>query len=121
MQASKLKIRQLDRLKRRSGFLRVQREGGKWVSRSVILQAAPNEDGAPRIGFTVSKKVDKSAVKRNRIRRRLKAAVADVFPDHAKEGTDYVLIGRPATASTLYTDLKNDLKWCLKKLGYLKE
>lgn len=73
-----------------------------------------------RVGFTVTKRTEKSAVKRNRIKRRLRAVVADVMPDHAKQSCDYVLIGRSQTLTRPYETLCNDLKWCLKKTGYLK-
>ncbi len=89
----------------------------KWVSQSVVLQALPNDSGIIRAGYTVTKKTEKTAVGRNRIKRRLRAAAAEIVPLLAKEGHDYVLIGRAATADRPYQDLCNDLKWCLKKLG----
>lgn len=122
MQATHQQMKIVDRLEKRSDFLRLQREGTRWVSQGLILQAAPNGlDGRVRVGFTVTKKTEKSSVKRNRIKRRLRAAAADVLSLHAKPGTDYVLIGRTATATRPYGDLKNDLKWCLKRTGYLKD
>src|SRR5690606_10004801 len=43
MQARKEKTDTLDRLKKRSDFLRVQKAGKKWVSKTVIVQTAPSE------------------------------------------------------------------------------
>ena len=68
-----------------------------------------------RIGFTVSKKVG-NAVKRNRARRRLRAAVDEVAPFHAREGYDFVVIGRAATVKRPYEMLVNDLKTAFKRL-----
>ncbi|MCK5373872.1 MAG: ribonuclease P protein component [Alphaproteobacteria bacterium] len=68
--------------------------------------------------MTVSKRVDKSAVKRNRIKRRLRAVAADVLSQYAKDGVDYVIIGRKETAIFPYNSMINDLKWCLKRTGY---
>ncbi len=117
MQARKDDIKTLDRLKKRSDFLRVQKDGAKWVSKSVIVQAAAAVDGnARRYGITVTKHVSKSAVERNRIKRRLRAACADVLPGVLKHGTDIVLIGRAETARCDYDVLMRDLTWCLKKL-----
>lgn len=111
-----------DRLKRRSDFLRVndlsRREGAKWVSKSVILLAVPNEQAKSRIGITVTKKLEKTAVGRNRIKRRLRAACAEAFPGYAKDGLDFVLIGRQETATSPYADLIKDLRWCIKRLGH---
>jgi len=62
----------------------------------------------PRIGFTVTKKTG-NAVERNRIRRRLKAAVADVHGS-AAAGIDYVLIGRRQALSVSYDSLRDDMR-----------
>lgn len=119
MHASKDQIKALSILRKRSEFLHIQRRGQKWVSRGLILQICPNESLGKRIGFTVSKKVDKRAVKRNRIKRRLRGVVADVLNEHGKNDYDYVLIGRSLTAIRPYETLCQDLKWCLEKLNVL--
>ena len=100
----------------RSDFIAIQSGGEKWISQGLILQVRKNDLGLIRTGFTVSKKVDKSAVKRNRIKRRLRSVMADTLPKLAKEGYDYILVGRKLTATRSYDDLLKDLKWCLKKL-----
>ncbi len=110
----------IETIKKRADFVRMNASCTKWVSHGLILQAAPNELGQCRIGYTVSKRVDKSAVKRNRIKRRLRAVAADILPLHAKESCDYVLIGRVLSATRPYETLQKDLKWCLEKTGYSK-
>ncbi|MCL4678707.1 MAG: ribonuclease P protein component [Alphaproteobacteria bacterium] len=120
MHATKQQQATLTQLKKRADFLKM-REGSKWVSHGLILQIRENGTDAVRIGFTVTKRVDKSAVRRNRIKRRLRAAAADVLPAFARPGVDYVLIGREQTATRPYASLCNDLKWCLKKTGFLKQ
>jgi len=125
MHATKQQMKLLGRLKGRSDFLRVQQGGRKWVSKSLILQVAPCPHDAPiaaqqcRVGFTVSKRVSKSAVVRNRVKRRLRALAYDVLPLCAAQSHDYVLIGRPETGPRTYKQLQDDLKWCLKKLDML--
>ena len=119
--AQKSDLQKLRIIRKRADFLAMNKHGQKWVSRGVIVQVMPNETGDIRVGYTVSKKVDKSAVKRNRIKRRLRAAAADVLAFQAKDSHDYVLIGRPMTALRPYEDLAGDLAWCLKKLGVCKE
>ncbi len=117
-------ISQTPSLKKRAQFLRVQNSGQKWVSPGVILMAspvAPDQPGQVKFGLTVTKKLSKSAVVRNRIRRRLRAAAHDILPLHAKKGVDYVLIGRHETADLSYGKLCSDLKWCLKRLSCLNE
>jgi ribonuclease P protein component len=123
MHASTDQMKTVDRLLRRSDFLRVQKTGRKWVSKTVVVQMAPNapETGAgtaakPRFGLTVTKKSCGKAVTRNRIRRRLRAAAYDILPANALPGHDYVLIGRIDTETAAYDRLAADLKWCLKRL-----
>ncbi len=133
----------LGRLKRREEFLRVAGAKRKWVAPGLILQAARVEragrggagngdthkanSGGPksgghgvRVGLTVSRKVGKSVV-RNRVRRRLRAVVAEVMPVHAKAAFDYVIIGRSRTVSRPYPALVRDLKTALDRLGAFRE
>lgn len=116
MKATKEQIQKLGRLQKRSAFLLTQKNGKKWVSPSVIVMAAPRDNDEMRFGLTVTKKIDKRAVVRNRIRRRLRALALDVLPLHAKGGMDYILIGRTETLDKPYEDMIKDLKWCLKRL-----
>ena len=106
----------LNRLKRRSQFLRTASAGLKWVTPGMIVQGRRRaqsrddlraEDGAG-IGFTVSRKVG-NAVQRNRAKRRLRAAVDAVMPLRADDGFDYVLIGRKETLERDFNALLGDL------------
>jgi ribonuclease P protein component len=115
----------LDRLKKRADFLRVAALRRKWAAPGLILQAAPApgtelQADSLRVGFTVSKKVGNS-VCRNRARRRLKAAVAEIFPAHAGSGLDYVVIGRKETLERPYSLLLQDLLAALKRVGALQK
>lgn len=109
-------------LKKRRDFVRVAK-GIRMVVSTVILQAAPSlsEQKVPfKVGFTTTKKIGKAVV-RTRVRRRLRAVVREVFFDHAKDNVEYVLIGRYNTANCPYKDLKNDVKWALKKANKMIE
>jgi ribonuclease P protein component len=114
------------RLKRRAEFLRVAGGRRKAVTPGLILQALerPREDAAmlnadtndaPRVGFTASRKVG-IAVARNRARRRLKAAAAQVMPRHAAPGHDYVVIARLETLKRPFPALLGDFAAALKHL-----
>lgn len=117
MQADKQQIAKLGRLKERADFLRIQQAGRKWVAKGLVLQICENTGHGLRYGITVTKKTSPSAVVRNRIRRRLRAAACDVLAIQGAENTDYVLIGRPDALTRPYDDLKNDLAWCLRRLN----
>ena len=116
-----------DILKKRKQFLRVAASRRKWVTPGFVLQLrmrtvdteAGGDGRAPepsRVGFTVTKKVGNSVI-RNRVKRRLRAAVAEVVPLCAPAGNDYVLIGRKRALERSFRLLTSDLKWALRKLN----
>ncbi|WEK03674.1 MAG: ribonuclease P protein component [Candidatus Devosia phytovorans] len=96
----------LRRLIKRSQFQRAAR--GNRAGRSAFgLQMIAAEEAQPGIGFTVTKKTGNSP-ERNRIKRRLRAAVTacarDFVPHH-----DYVLVGRREALTEPFTKLVSDL------------
>ena len=105
----------------RADFLRVAAARRRAVFPGLILQAAPRpQSGAATapfgVGFTASRKVG-NAVRRNRAKRRLRAAAAALIPTHGRPGTDYVLIARAATADQPYGALLADLATALRRVG----
>jgi ribonuclease P protein component len=62
----------------------------------------------PRLGIAVSKRVDKSAVARNRIKR----VCRDYFRLHSQDycAAEYVLIAKPDAAKTLAVNWRADLE-----------
>lgn len=107
----------VERLVRRSQYLRVARARKYIVSKGLILQFEikdPNEGGNKhRVGFTASKKVG-NAVIRNRARRRLKSVVNDVLTSSEEQPLDLVLIGRASTLKRSYDELLSDFRFALK-------
>ncbi|MGN6462651.1 MAG: ribonuclease P protein component [Pseudolabrys sp.] len=69
---------------------------------------------APRVGFTVTKKIG-NAVERNRIRRRLREVVRLSDPRHLRSGHDYVLIGRRAALTLPFVRLTQDFDGALRR------
>jgi ribonuclease P protein component len=81
------------RLRKRAEFLAVRR-GEKRRGRLLLVEVlARGDDGPPRVGFTVTKKVG-NAVVRNRVRRRLREAVRVHAAGDMATGSDYVIVGR---------------------------
>ncbi len=109
-------------LKKRAEFLRL-RGGARFATPSFVLETRPRPNGGlqsaagPRFGFTVTKKLGKAVV-RNRIRRRLKAAVALVAPGRAHPEHDYVLVARPAAFDRAFPDVKKDLERALQRVHH---
>ncbi len=107
----------LSRLKVRREFLRAAK-GRKWGTTSAVLQAnatMSRQTDAMRIGFTATKRLG-NAVVRNRAKRRLRAAAADVFPELGRPGFDYVLIARPGALTQPYKLLLDDIREALKRV-----
>lgn len=132
-------------LKQRSDFLRA-RDGERYHGKGFILQAVrqrahDREDARCRFGITVSHKAVRGAlvgregrkgqgqgnhptakkrgalsVKRNRMRRRLRAALTDILPRLNLFGVDFVVIGRPGLATIKFEILTKDLEKGFQKL-----
>src|SRR6185437_1208629 len=113
----------LVRLKNRADFLRVAATRRRAVRDGLILQVAPQpeadqselEIGELRVGYTASKRVGNEVV-RNRAKRRLRAAAAEILARDGRKGTDYVLIARADTPSRPYRDLVGDLASALRQV-----
>ena len=122
----------VDRLKKRSEFLAVAAANRRWTTPGLVLQArtyptqhdqTESPDAQPasgaavlRVGFTATKKIG-NAVKRNRARRRLRAAVDAVLRGTGTAGADLVVVARQGTIERPYGELQNDLRTALKRLG----
>jgi len=77
--------------------------------RLFLVEALTRGDSdAPRVGYTVTKKVG-IAVVRNPIRRRLKEAVRTHAADDMATGNDYVIVGREDVLGTPFGLLKAEL------------
>jgi ribonuclease P protein component len=59
-----------------------------------------------------------NAVVRNRAKRRLRAAAAQILARDGRRLTDYVLIARQLTALRPFTELLNDLEMALRQVGH---
>lgn len=108
-------------LKKRADFLRL-RGGARWANPSFVLETKPRlqavaEQFGPRFGFTVTKAMG-GAVVRNRIRRRLKAAVVATAGPHARAEYDYVIVARAASETRSFDALKKDLEQAFQRVHH---
>lgn len=104
------------RLTRGSDYRLVVRRGNRCGGARLITSMMPTgEARAPRFGFIISKQVG-TAVVRNTVRRRLKAACAEALL-RVPQGTDVVIRALPASADASFTELRTDLDRCLGRLA----
>ena len=92
-------------------FRTVLRGGKRITARGMVLLRHQTGDGLPRLGLVVPKSAG-NAVRRNRIKRRLRhaAATLDLQP-----GNDYVIIATSQTGEMPYGDLVDRLRRALAK------
>jgi ribonuclease P protein component len=69
-----------------------------------------------RYGITVTKKIG-GAVVRNRMKRRLRALVRELFPENGVRGADHVLIGRAGGVERDFALLRGELVKALRRLA----
>ncbi|MCB1516909.1 MAG: ribonuclease P protein component [Hyphomicrobiaceae bacterium] len=101
-------------LRQRAQFVRAAR-GSKANGRFFVLQAAACVEPDAGIGYTVTKRVG-NAPERNRIKRRLRAAVRQ-STDLFRPNTDYVLIGRRPALYAQFDELLEALGQMVQRLN----
>ena len=104
-------------LKCRKDFQSV-RKGRRFATQAFVLEGRQRTTGVAegaRFGFTVARAVG-GAVERNRIRRRLKAAVKSVQMSHARADFDYVVVARRWALEAAFEVLVRELARGLDRL-----
>lgn len=104
----------IERLRKRRDFLKAQK--GRRANTGLFSVLAVRKDAGPaRIGYTVSKKVDNRAVKRNRIRRRLKEATLLEGEAFRNAPADFVVIARRDALTADFSRIRSDLRRAMAK------
>lgn len=119
------------RITKRRDFLAAASKGNKVVASTLVLQGyypfggddagadIPFSELPMRVGFTVTKRTGNSVV-RNRIRRRLRAAVDQVLPEAGRPGWEYVVIGRARAKEESFDIILRDLRYAVRKAAKLE-
>ena len=95
------------RLRARADFNKCYSKGSTGRGKYITVKSTPNNKSHIRLGVVVSKKVSKSAVARNRIRRRISAIVRENIDN--KMPVDIVIIANNQSLEASFTDLNNDI------------
>ena len=105
------KTLKINTIKKRSAFLQTQKHGVVCKKPLILVAASGNNLAAPRVGFTVSKKIGK-AVTRNKIKRRLRSITQNHLCQEplATMALDFVFIATPKTAKADFLPLQNQVK-----------
>jgi ribonuclease P protein component len=103
-----------NRITRGADYRATVRKGARFTADNTIAYVRPNPDpDVVRFGFIVSKTVG-NAVRRNLVRRRLKAAAYEVLPALRESagtvgGVDIVIRALPASAEARWATLHEEL------------
>jgi ribonuclease P protein component len=96
-------------------FERVYRNGSVYRGKLFSVHVLPNTIGKLRLGLSVSKKVG-SAVKRNKVRRRLKEVFRSSM-ERLSGDLDFVISARPAAAEATFEELNEEFLRSLHRFG----
>ena len=111
-------MKSLETIKKNYEFRRLYSKGKSEVSPMMVVYCRRNGQGISRVGFTVSNKLG-NAVKRNRIRRRLREIYRLNLPK-LRPGTDIVIVARARCAWSSYRQIERAFLNACEKLGLLE-
>ena len=98
-------------IKKRVDFLKVSKSGKKIFTKGFILQkykrTMDSKNDSIRIGFTITKKIG-GAVIRNKIKRRFRTIIREIFSKYLRKNYDYVIIANKKSLIMDYKELKSD-------------
>ena len=106
------------RLRRRSSFDVIYRRGKSFSDKYLVLLTLDGKLPQPKVGFVVGKKVGK-AVRRNKVKRRLREIFRALLPD-VKGHTSYVVVARSLAADLGFDQLRQSLVALLVKADKLR-
>ncbi|MFY8114223.1 MAG: ribonuclease P protein component [Rhabdaerophilum sp.] len=108
-------------LRKRSDF-KAASAGFRFSTPGFTLLRKPGiaEDGRVRIGLTVTRKIG-NAVVRNRIRRRLRAAIQGLARSHQGPAMDLVILARSGLLTQPFGSIEADLARAVAALGMRPE
>lgn len=108
-----------EKLKQNIDFRRIYGRGEAFVNPAFVAYALKNRNGRVRLGITVSKKLG-GAVERNRAKRLLTAAFAEVAGE-IKGGYDIVLVARVRILKHKSTEIAAMLEKRLCQAGIIEK
>lgn len=106
------------RLSRGEDWRRVHSTGATVHRPGLVVKVLKNKRTVTRFGISVSTKVSKLAVVRNRVKRQIRAAV-ERHIGHTQSGLDVVIIARTSLAGKPYELIEREVNQGLKKARVL--
>ena len=107
------RMKRKNRLTSATEFRRVRRTGKSYAHPLVLLIASPSDQAYSRYGVSASRAVG-GAVKRNRAKRRMRAALREF---ELSSGWDLILVARSGLDDAPWPDVVNAISGLLEKAG----
>ncbi len=104
------------RLRKSADIERLFKSGRSLLSPVFSLKMARNSLGITRVAIIVGTKVHKRAVRRNLVKRRMRAVMAELLPQ-LKPGIDLAISARSQALGLELPRMKEELFFLLKKAG----
>jgi len=101
-------LKRTNRLRKNSDFQRLYKSGKRFSTPNLALYYMPSNFDYSQVGFVVSKKVSKSAVVRNSLRRRTSAIVESIYPN-IKHPTKLIILIRRDFSGLSPTELQKEI------------
>ncbi len=101
-------MRRFASLRRQADFARLRQRGRRMATPNLTVyrgEGTPQGE-RPLVGITVSTAVGKAVI-RNKVKRRIAAAMHDLVP--ADPQVRILVVARPSTAAATYADLRSEL------------
>lgn len=110
----------INRLRKKQDFAKTFRFGKSFNSGNLSLKIVEAR-GRIRFGFVISNKIDKRATRRNALKRRLRAAAREIFPQLTGSYNVVTLVKKNYDWPYDYELIKNDLVKALVLAGKIKK
>lgn len=111
-------LAKINRIKKKKDFEIIFKNSKSFKTSLFIFRIMKNSLGISRFGFVVSKKLSKSAVVRNKVRRRLSEAIKAEI-NNIKPETDLVIIALPGVEKKEFSEVKEAINNTLIKTRLL--
>ena len=102
------------RIRRQKDFDFLYQKGKRARSKFFNIIFVPNGAGFNRFAFIVSTRVDKKAVIRNKLKRRMREIIRKNY-NKIKPGFDFIIIALPQSAKASFEEVKTDLEMFFNK------
>jgi ribonuclease P protein component len=107
-----------ERIKKSIDFERIFQTGKTTTGRFVFLKTKKTKNKNCRWCFVIGSKVSKKAIERNKVKRRVREIMADIYSD-LLPGYDIVIVAKKEILGRKYTEIKDETIKILKEAKLL--